>query len=149
MHIAMKRQKAIMLSKYTAHRRLSNFNTLSIDEAHENYNDAADGLLFDIQNDDHLKSFIAEYFERGEYLNGLFLDTICYSGSKYDNKSIIKHIKSLTFNDAKHYSDEYDIGEKEIKKTIYEISDMTNNYLELKLNSLLYKIRNERLFDYD
>ena len=146
-HIALKRQMAIMLSKYTAQRRLSNFNTLSIDEAHENYNDSADGLLFDIQNDDHLKSFISEYFEKGEILNGLFLDTICYSGSKYDSKSIIKHIKSITIKDADHFTKEYNISNRDFKKMLIDINEASTKYLEIKLNSLLYKIRNEGLFN--
>ena len=46
MHIAMKRQQSIVLSKYNAQRRLSNFNTLSLDAAHEDFKDSADGLLF-------------------------------------------------------------------------------------------------------
>ena len=35
-----------MLSRHNAKKRLSNFNTISIDDAHESYSDAADGLLF-------------------------------------------------------------------------------------------------------
>ena len=44
-HIALKRQRGILLSKYTAQKRQSNFNTLSIDEMYENYSDATEGLF--------------------------------------------------------------------------------------------------------
>ena len=38
---------------------------------------------------------------------------------------------------------EYDINENELKKLILDIIDMPNNFLEIKLNSLLYKLRKE------
>lgn len=142
MHIALKRQLSIVLAKRNAKRRLSNFNTLSIDEAHENYNDSADGLLFSIEDESHIKTLISTYFDK-DLLDGLFLDTICFSGVKVIDKEIIRYIKTLKFSDVQHYVREYDINENELKKLILDIIDMPNNFLEIKLNSLLYKLRKE------
>lgn len=146
MHIAMKRQKAIMLSKYTANRRLSNFNTLSIDAAHENYNDAADGLFNLGSKDDYLKTYILEFFEKDEYLNGIFLDVICYSNIKYNVKNVIKYIKNITNDDLNYYITSYNVDRRKFIKLINEIKNTSNNLLELKLNSLLYKLRKEEIF---
>ena len=146
MHIAMKRQKAIMLSKYTANRRLSNFNTLSIDEAHENYSDAADGIYNLYNEEDNLRSYILEYFEKDDYLCGIFLDIICYSNINYSVKNVIKYLKGLNNNDISYYVTYYNINRKKFVKLINEIKHMPNNLLELKLNSLLYKIRKDEIF---
>lgn len=146
MHIALKRQLSIVLSKRNAKRRLSNFNTLSIDEAHENYNDSADGLLFSIEDESNLKTYISLFFEKDQYLEGVLLDTICYSGSKVDQKNIIKYIKSLTFNDIDYYVKEYNLSENKVKELILYVMDMSPNYLKIKLNSLLYKIKKEDYF---
>lgn len=43
--------RGILLASLSAAKRKSNFNTLSIDEIHEKYSDAADGL-FDISEDE-------------------------------------------------------------------------------------------------
>lgn len=148
MHIAMKRQRSIMLSKYNAKRRLSNFNTLSIDEAHESFNDSADGLLFDLQNTtDQLRTFISEYFEKEEYLNGLILDYICYSNEKYSDKNVIKYLKSFNAKDAEYLKHNYEIDENILKKTIFEVKQMSSEYLRIKINSLLYSIKNGGLFN--
>lgn len=148
MHIAMKRQKAIMLSKYSAKRRLSNFNTLSIDQAHENYNDSADGLLFgDSIIDDHLKTFISEFFEKDEYLNGLLLDCICYNSDSYKPNLIIKFIRNIDNSFFNYYKNNYNIDEMKYKKTLYEIKNMTSKLLEIKLESLLYRIKKEGIYD--
>lgn len=149
MHVAMKRQQGIVLSKYNAHRRLSNFNTLSLDEAHENYNDSAEGLLFGNtrKDDDHLRLFISEYFNSGDYLDGLFLDTICYNMQEYKEATVLKHLKSISDYDFDYYINTYNVDHKKLKKTLYEIKNLSNNYLKVKLNSLLYKIKIGGLFN--
>ena len=147
-HIAMKRQKAIMLSKYNAKRRLSNFNTLSIDQAHENYNDSADGLLFgDISTDDHLKIFISEFFENDEYLNGLLLDCICYNITSYKPSNVIKYLRSLDKSYYDYYKENYNIDESKYKKVLKDIKNMSSKLLEIKLESLLYRLKKEGIYD--
>ena len=146
-HIALKRQLAIMLSKYNAKRRLSNFNTLSIDEFHENYNDSSDGLLFDLDNSsDTIRTFISEYFEKDEYLNGLFLDTICYNNEPYSEKTIIKRLRDFDDKDFNYFKSNYDIDDYKLKKEVYNLKQMSPDFLKIKLNSLLYNIKKEGYF---
>lgn len=143
-HIALKRQMALMLSKYNAQRRLSNFNTLSIDEIHENYNDSADGLLFgETSTIDTLRTYISEYFQNNKYLDAVFLDTICYGNMKYNEQAIIKHLKNFNEKDLEYFKNNYDLDETELKKTIYKAKQCSNDYLKIKLNSLLYSIKKE------
>lgn len=149
MHIAMKRQQAIMLSKYTATKRLSNFNTLSFDAAHEEYKDSADGLFLndDYFKEDKMKSFINDYFINDDYLSGLFLDAICYNVIKYNTKNIIKYIKNIDDKDLDYYLSNYDINRKKFIKLINSLKTTTNEYMTVKLNSLLYSLRKENLFN--
>ena len=145
MHVAMKRQQGIVLSKYNAHRRLSNFNTLSLDEAKENYNDSAEGLLFGgIENNEYLKTFISEYFDNKDYLNAIFLDTICYSNVEYTAEKVVKFLKNLTNSDVEYYLTSYEnINVNEFKKFLRELKDISSNYLKIKFNSLLYALKKE------
>ena len=147
MHISMKRQKAIVLSKFNAKRRLSNFNTLSIDEAHENYNDSADGLLFGSSSgDDYMRIFISEYFDKGQYLEGLILDSICYSNDTYKESNIIKNLRELSEKDLDYFITNYDVDKIWYLKTLWEIKRMSRKMLSIKINSILYKIKKEGLF---
>jgi len=146
MHIAMKRQKSLMLSKYNAYKRLSEFNTLSIDAVHEDYNDASDGLLFDLESSeiDKMRIYIAEYFDSGKILEGLLLDAICYNNYKdYSSKNILKHIKNLDKKDYVYYDVAYNLNKELYFKELLVIKDCDTKTLELKLNSLLYSIRKE------
>lgn len=150
MHIAMKRQKGIMLAKYTAHRRLSNFNTLSIDASHESYGDSADGLLFGSNTEnDHLTTFISCYLNYTDerWLEGIFLDAICFSSPKINTQALVKYIKSLTFEDAIYISKEYNIPLKRVKKMIYDINNMSPMYIKLKLNNFLERLKREGGFN--
>lgn len=145
MHIAMKRQMGIMLSKYNAQRRMSNFNTLSLDAAHEEFKDSAEGLLFGgVNNFDSLKTFISEYFDNDNYLDALFLDAICYSNIKYKPEAIIKFIKNINDNDVSYYLKTYEhIDKIKLIKLLRELKETSSNYLMIKLNSLLYKLQKE------
>ena len=150
MHIAMKRQRAIMLTKFNAKKRKSNFNVLSIDEAHEEYSDSADGLLFgsEYSNEDYMRTYISEYFDKGEYLSGLLLDCICYNNDSNEFKptNIIRFLKGLNKEYYSYYYENYELDEEDFKKCVYEIKNSSNNYLRIKLNSLLYKLRKEGSF---
>ena len=142
-HIALKRQTALMLSKYNAQRRLSNFNTLSIDEIHENYNDSADGLLFGSETNvsDTLRTYISEYFTNNKYLEGVMLDTICYSNVPYSEQYVLKSIKNFDEKDLEYFKLNYDIDDTELKKAIYNAKRTSNDFLKIKLNSLLHSIK--------
>ena len=145
-HIALKRQMSIMLSKYNAKRRLSNFNTMSIDEAHESFNDSADGLLFDINDNTYLDTFISEFFDNKEYLKGLFLVGICYNTDTYSTKNVIKWLRNLNKTEIDHFIEIFKLNSNEFYKVLTEVRDMSNKYIELKLNSFLYSLKKEGLF---
>lgn len=148
MHIAMKRQKGIMLAQKSTAKRQSNFNTLSIDEMHESYNDSADGLMFELESsegNDGIKRFINDYFDRGEYLNGLFLDAICYliDISDYSEKKVLKSIKSLKNEDLYYYINNYNADRHLLVKTINEFNRTDSDLLKMKLKSLLYTLKKD------
>lgn len=148
-HIALKRQKGIMLSKYSAFRRLSNFNNLSLDEARENYNDSTDGMLFDFsldESENSIRTLVSSYFDisHKDYLKGIILDNICFSGGdKFDIKSVVKNVKSVNLNLFSYYNDLYGADEQIYKNTLKTIYHTSNKLLEIKVKSLLYTLRKE------
>lgn len=138
-----------MLSKLNAYRRRSNFNVLSIDGAHEEFNDATDGLLFDMESSeiDKIRIFISEYFDKEEYLSGLLLDIICYNSYQgYDDKKIIKALRDLDDNYFEYYNEYYNVDRDTYKNTLKMISNMSSKALKIKLKSLLYYLKKEGLF---
>lgn len=145
-HIALKRQRNIMLSKLNAYRRKSNFNMLSLDGAHDDYNDATDGLLFDMESSeiDKLRIWISEYFDKGNILDGLLLDLICYNNYiDYDEKKILKSIRELNNDYIVYYKEYYNVDEKQFKDELKTIKSMSSKMLKMKLKALLYKLRKE------
>jgi len=148
-HIALKRQRGIMLSRLNAYRRRSNFNVLSLDGVHEEFNDATDGLLFDMESSeiDNIRIFISEYFEKGETLSGLLLDVICYNNySGYDEKKVIKSLRDLDDNYFEYYHEYYNLDENIFKKTVRTIQKLSTRSIKMKLKSLLFKLKKEGLF---
>ena len=148
-HIALKRQRGIMLSRLNAYRRKSNFNVLSLDGAHEEFNDATDGLLFNMESSeiDDIRIFISEYFENDEILFGLLLDIICYNNyGTYDEKAIVKNLKELTMDYYPYYKEYYNLTEEKFKSELRNIRSYSNKMLKMKLKSLLFKIRKEGIF---
>lgn len=138
-----------MLSRLNAYRRRSNFNVLSLDGAHEEFNDATDGLLFNMESSeiDKIRIFISEYFDNKDYLSGLFLDVICYNNYLlYDDKKIIKAINDLDDTYLEYYKEYYNVDEDLFKKTIKEIKKMSNRLLKMKLKSLLFSLKKGELF---
>jgi hypothetical protein len=147
MHIAIKRQKNIMLSKYSAYRRQSNFNTLSLDEFKEDYNDAGEGWLINIDapvSNKTVYTLVSSYFAKDDYLDGFLLDLICYSNYKiYDSKRLISDLKNIKPEIYDYYKESYDAKKDTFYKTLTEIADMSNRLLNLKLKQLLYKLKKE------
>ena len=148
-HIALKRQRSIMLSRLNAYRRKSNFNVLSLDGAHEEFNDATDGLLFNMESSeiDKVRIFISEYFDKQDYLSGLFLDVICYNNNPlYDDKKIIKALNDLDDSYLDYYKEYYNVDHDLYIKTINKIKRMSNKSLKMKLKSLLFSLKKGELF---
>lgn len=146
MHIAIKRERSIMLSRHNAKKRLSNFNTISIDDAHESYSDAADGLLFGlIDGNDSVNRLINSYFTSySTYLEGLILDSICYNcKSEFKYNDIIKELRLITFNNLDRYVMLYCADINNLKSTLNEIRTMSNKLLEIRIKSLLHNLEEE------
>ena len=149
-HIALKRQRSITLSKLNASIRKSNFNTLSIDQAHEDYSDSADGLFFNLESSeyDSIRPYIMEFFDRGEIFDGLILDIICYSHyDEYSLKKIVKELKYINMGDYNYYRDVYNVDETLFKNELKNIKYLTNKYIKIKINSLLKKVRRDIVDD--
>lgn len=146
MHIAIKRERSIMLSRHNAKKRLSNFNTISIDNAHESYSDAADGLLFGvgITNID-VDRLISNYFlSQNSYLDGLILDSICYNcKTSFKISDIIKELRLITYESLDRYVDLYGANLDDLKHTLIDIKKMGNKLIEMKIKSLLYVLGKE------
>lgn len=147
MHIAIKRERSIMLSRYNAKKRLSNFNTLSIDNAHETYSDAADGLLFGlgITTNDTIDRLINSYFATADtYLDGIILDSICYNcKSEFKVNNIIKELRLLTYDSLDRYVILYAADIDELKQIIKKIKSMSNKLIEIRIKSLLHRLEGE------
>ena len=146
MHIAIKRERSIMLSRHNAKKRLSNFNTISIDDAHESYSDAADGLLFGLIDDnDGVNRLINSYFTSyGTYLDGLILDSICYNcKSEFKYSDIIKELRLITSDNLDRYVMLYCADIDGLKSALNGIRTMSNKLLEIRIKSLLHNLEKE------
>lgn len=147
-HIALKRQKSIMLARYNAYRRKSNFNTLSLDNIKEDYNDAGEGWLVDnseIIATNNLNIIISEYFNNKQnYLNGFFLDAIINNNyNMFSEKIIINIIKKLNMKEFDYYKEKYAADKTIYAKTLYIINESSTKYLYIKLKQLLYNLKKE------
>ena len=147
MHIAIKRERSIMLSKHNAKKRLSNFNTISIDNAHESYSDAADGLLFGVLNrdGDNVNRLITSYFSSPEtYLDGIIIDCICYNCKPdFNYTDIVNELRLVTYDTIDRYSILYDADINALKETVKEIRSTSNRLLVIRIKSLLHSLGEE------
>lgn len=152
MHVAIKRQKNIVISKYNAYRRLTNFNSLSLDGFRDSYNDAGEGWLTDLEQveaEDDLYYFVSSYFKGDSYLDGFILDAICYSNSRsYDKKQVVSFVRNITLKDFDYYHNDYGADRDIFIKTLNELLDTTPKYLSIQINKLLYNLK-EKEFNYD
>ena len=142
-HVAVKRQRGIMLAKLNTNMRKSNFNVLSLDEFHDEYSDAADGLLFEINNsEDNVIHLISSYFYSNDYLNAIFLDLICYNNySKFSLQRIIKDLKSLNMDCFEYYDSTYVVDKDMFEKTLKTVKKYSDKLLLNKLKCLLNEMK--------
>lgn len=150
-HIVYKRQRGILLANLNAQKRLSNFNTLSMDEAREDYSDSTDGLLLDLKKltseDDkssEIRAIVKEFFDKDLFIEGLFIDLIAFGDyTTYSNKKIISLLKKLNPDNYNYYKLVYNLEKKYYNKVLYEIYDTSNRALNIRLNKLLYTLKGE------
>lgn len=148
-HIALKRQRSILLANLTAQKRQSNFNTLSIDGAYEDYKDATEGLLgiFDASSEIDINEIsIKEYIKNLEPIEKVFIDLV-YNTNWSNLKSVVTNIKKVEESNFKYYNTYYDISEKEFKEVLLEVYKSSNQRLMLVLKRCLNKIREDNFND--
>lgn len=144
-HVALKRQLSIVMSNLTAQKRQTNYNALSLDEAHEDFNDAAEGLLSigDESSEHDLNSFtLIEFIKSQEPLYRVLLDQVCFN-SWNTLKSVVTNIKKLTISDYNYYNTNYNITEKEFTKILNSVKILNNKIILSELKKVLYIIRKE------
>lgn len=149
-HIVLKRQRGLMLAKLTTHKRQSNFNTLSIDNQHEEYNDSADGLLFNLPSSEEnlsIISFIVEFFNKDMYLEGLFLDSICFNIDDFDYMQTIRFIKNIDISCYEYYEQVYGIDYHKFTEILKYIKITKTQVLLRKLKGFLFKLRKDYYSD--
>lgn len=143
-HIALKRERGIVLANLNAEKRRTNFNTLSIDEMQENYKDSTDGLLFGSEADNAvgLKIFISSYINEGDIIDAIILDLICFSSIE-DNfeMKISKEMLLLNENYSNYFSKTYSCTKEVIDDNIKKIKNHSMKYLRKRVKRLLYLIK--------
>ena len=141
-HLVLKRQRSILLSNIMAYKRKTNFNSLSLDEIHEKYNDAAEGLFniyYTSENEDDLVDFIKSW---NDPLKIAILDTVCFS-NWIRLKNIVKIIKNLDNSQSEYYQSKYGISSENYNNLISKIGTLTDSSLLMEVKRLLYIIREE------
>ena len=143
-HIALKRQKGLMLSAKNAQKRVSNFDTVSIDSYKESYSDAGEGLLFgadQLNQSDTLRIYISSFFENGNPVLGLMLDTLCYTGRSCDLDEVVRATRQLNMSSYYYFNTCYNITERQYKVALGKIKRLTPAAMKMKLKAELYSLR--------
>lgn len=144
-HMVLKRQRSILLANLTAYKRKTNFNTLSIDEIHDKYNDAAEGL-FDIYSFSEPTTLRDYIVSRSNTMEIIILDIICFSEWK-TLKNVIKLIKNLDISSYEYYNSHYEISYEDLNQVIYKIGTMSEAKLLSEVKKLLYVIKDDLITD--
>jgi len=147
-HIALRRQRSIILSSLTADKRQSNFNNLSIDSFREEYNDASDGLLIfnqtEYSDNTKIRSLITHYFDHNYPVKGFALDFICFGNSdQFSTDRIIKQIKEINCNEYNYYNLVYGISKQQYNRYVNEIKHTSKQIINYQIKGLLYELRKE------
>ena len=148
-HIALRRQRGILLSGYTAQKRQSNFNTLSIDEMYENYSDATEGLFNIVDEsvaptneDEEILNYISSFNSVEEKI---ILDLICFT--KWTSlQGISTKLRKLRINDFDYYNKTYQIERHDFIEFLCELSRMSNIRIMGLIQNLLVKVK-ENLYN--
>lgn len=140
-HVVLKRQRSLLLTKLNAEKRKTNFNTLSIDEIHEKYADAAEGL-FNLIEEDNLEWQLMDFIKTHDTLEIIILDKICFDTWK-DLKEIVTSIKNLNKDDVNYYNSRYGIPTQEFNNLLTQITIARRPKLMKEIKKLLHKVRNQ------
>lgn len=143
-HIALRRQRGIILSGYTAQKRQSNFNTLSIDEMYENYSDATEGLfnivdesIAPTNEDEEILNFVSSF---PHPIQKIILDMICFN--KWNTISgVITKMRKLTRDDFEYYNTIYGISKEDFLACLCKLARTSNVTVMGWIQTLLQEIK--------
>lgn len=144
-HIVYKRERGRLLANKNAYKRKSDFNTLSIDKARDDYKDSTDGILFNIEDSSLSKDIsLIKLISNNDNLKILVLDQICFGNSfragRANVNMIINNILNLSDEEIKSLSLLYGVDYLELKQTI---SNIDRNTIENTVKIMLYNMRRE------
>ena len=142
-HIALKRFKSLALSRLNSNKRRADFNTMSVDEIHDEYNDAAEGL-FDICDDTNQfeDTEIVDFIKSKSPTEIILLDAVCYHDWA-TLKSIPTFTKRLNSSNIEYYVNKYGLDKSTAAKSIVKVARMSNKDVMSSLNRCLYLSRSE------
>jgi len=148
-HIALRRQQGILLSSYTAQKRQSNFNTLSIDEMYENYSDSTEGLFNMVDEssaptdkDEELVDFINSF---SHPIQKIILDIICFT--RWNTlPGVITKMRKLSIEDFEYYNTVYHITKEEYLAYLCKLARTPNITVMGWVQTLLREIK-ENLYE--
>lgn len=141
-HMVLKRQRSVLLSNLTAYKRKTNFNTLSIDEIHDEYSDAAEGLFNIYSTSEYEGGLIDLIQSQDDPLDIIILDKICFNEWK-SIKNVVKLIKKLDESSREYYKSSYNISSENYDKTITKIRELRESKLTFEVKKLLYLLKDE------
>jgi len=144
-HIALKRQRSLLLANLTAYKRKTNFNTLSIDQLQEEYNDAAEGLFDIVDSNADLSNSefqLLNMIKKYDTYNILLLDTVCFTNWRSIN-TIPTNVKKLQLSNYSYFSKTYNIERDDYIRALLKINNYSTNKLMQDLNGLLAIVKRE------
>ena len=140
-HFVLKRQLSVLLAKKTADKRKSEFKTISIDNIHDKYSDAAEGL-FGIANNSEYSELFNYIYDRDSVFDKIVLDTICFSNWTTLQNIVLK-IKRIDISNFKYFNTTYNINICDFNDTLKYIENLTSKSLLSEIKKLLYIIRKD------
>ena len=144
-HVVLKRQQGIVLASLSTGKRKSNFNTVSIDELHELYFDAAEGLFgIDNLHDESSEntSRLISFIKDSPVEQIPILDMICFSNWSTLNQ-VVSKIKNLNENNYNYYKLVYNLDKNDYNNIVNSYKEKSNKKLLFDTKRFLYSIRNE------
>lgn len=144
-HVALLRQKDILLKRLNAQKRHANFNTLSIDKAHEDYNDSAEGLLDigDMTSEGTIDTMsLIQYIRSKEPMHILILDQICFN-SWVGLNNVVLNLRKLDINDYEYFKNTYGFDEKQFTKCLRNIKMVSKRTILSEIKKVIYISKQE------
>jgi len=140
-HFVLKRQLNVLLMKKNSDKQKASFKALSIDDIHDKYQDAADGLFNLSSSESNIN--LHEYINNMPSLfEKVILDMICFSQWK-TLTSIANRIKYITLDNFNYYHENYQCSENDYKQLLETLSKMTQKEILIEIKKRLFLLKND------